>query len=591
MKLKEYIAELKRRNVFKAAIAYLIMAWIIIQVSSVVLEGFNAPTYVFKIILFVICIGFPFWLVFSWVYDVTPEGIKKTDDIEKNDHAPPNTKNRLNKVIIVSLSIVVVFLLFEQYEDYIIKKNIENKLVTTVEKEEKSIVVLPFLNLSENNRKDYLADGITEAINLELSKKDSLRVISRTSAMSYKDENKLLSDIAKELEVDYLLEGSILFDVDSLKIIVQLIESFPREKHVWANSYTEKNDNILQLVEKISTEIANEINTVVLPNKTNYANHKVDSKAYELYLRGLYLMNLETANSTIRAIEYLKEAIKMDSNYAPAYAALAESYISMNKFESSYDAIQKNEKNGRVAIDKALMLDNTSGAAFITKGKIAGLCDWNWDEMKKLAEIGLKLEPENSKGHVLLSNYHLVKNDYNEAINEALLAEKLNPLNPMIGSLVAERYYLAHNYEKSIEQYKKVLEFFPNYGFAWEGLGYTQFVLGQKEEAIYSWKRLQEILGNESMAINFVFAGNAEESFRLWLSKAKTEPLSYTSKPTILALVHMLLNEKDEALSYLEIAYKVRDDDLPIMLLQPHFYDLRKEPRFKDLVKKTGVII
>lgn len=591
MKFKKYIEELKRRNVFKAAIAYLIMAWVVIQVSSIVLNGFGAPTYIFKIIVFVICIAFPFWLVIAWVYEITPEGLKKTPDIDQQVTELPQTKNRLNKVIIVSLSVVVIFLLLNQSWSFFTNKNANKKNETAIEMTEKSIVVLPFLNLSNNKSQDYLAEGITDAINVELSKRDSVRVISRTSAMSYKDENILLSDIAKELDVDYLLEGSILSDADSVRIMVQLIKSFPREKHIWSRSYKEKFENILQLVDKVSTEIADEITAVVQPNQLKPHKYSVDAKAYELYLRGRYLMNLETYKSVNSAIEYLNKSIKLDASYAPAYATLAESYISLNKFYSNHDEKKRNTKIARAAIDKALLLDNTLGAAYITKGKIAGKCDWNWEEMRKMAEIGLKLDPNNANGHMLLSNYYLVINEFNKAIKEALMAEKLDPLNPMIGSLVAERYYLSHDYEKAISQYKEVLELFPNYGFAWEGLGYVQYFLGQKEEAINSWKMLQEIMGNESAAINFTYAGNAEQSFRLWISKAKSKPLSYTSNPTVLAQVHMFLNEKNEALDYLEMAYKIHDDELPIMLQRPNFHELQKEPRFKDLVHKTGIIL
>ncbi len=161
----------------------------------------------------------------------------------------------------------------------------------------------------------------------------------------------------------------------------------------------------------------------------------------------------------------------------------------------------------------------------------------------------------------------------------------------MIGSLVADQYFFAHDYEKAIAQYKKVLELFPNYGFAWEGLGYVQYYIGQKEEALNSWKRLQEILGNDSMAINFTYAGNVEQSFRLWLSKANSEPLSYTSNPTVLAQVHMFLNEKKEALDWLEKAYEIHEDELPLMLQRPNFSPLYNDSRFKYLVKKTGIII
>ncbi|HSQ46086.1 MAG TPA: hypothetical protein VLM44_04105, partial [Lutibacter sp.] len=504
---------------------------------------------------------------------------------------PPRTQNRLNMVIIVSLLIVVAFLLYNQSGSSINKKKNSGKNENTIENREKSIVLLPFLNLSRDHNQDYLAEGITDAINVALSKKDSVRVISRTSAMTYKDESKLLSDIAKELEVDYLLEGSILSDADSVRIMVQLIKSFPRENHIWSRSYKEKFEDILQLVDRVSTEIADEITAVVQPNQLKSHKYKVNAKAYELYLRGRYLMNLETYKSVNSAIKYLNESIKLDASYAPAYATLAESYISLNKFYSNHDEKENHSKNARMAIEQALVLDNSLGAAYIIKGKIAGKCDWNWDEMKNLAEKGLKFDPNNANGHMLLSNYYLVTNEFNKAIGEALFAEKLDPLNPMIGSMVAERYYLAHNYEKAIAQYKKVLELFPNYGFAWEGLGYVQYFLGQKEEAINSWKMLQEIMGNDSTAINFTFAGNAEQSFRLWLSKAKSKSLSYTSNPTVLAQVHMFLNEKEEALDWLEKAYEIHEDELPMMLQRPNFHELHKEHRFKELVRKTDIIL
>jgi len=591
MRFKKYIEELKRRNVFKAAIAYVIMAWVVIQVSSIVLGGFDAPTYIFKLIVFVICIAFPFWLVFAWVYDITPEGIKKTDDIAKKKHIPPRTQNRLNMVIIVSLLIVVAFLLFNQSGYFTNKKINIKKNENTIENREKSIVVLPFLNLSSDHNQDYLAEGITDAINVALSKKDSVRVISRTSAMTYKDENKLLSDIAKELEVDYLLEGSILSDADSVRIMVQLIKSFPRENHIWSRTYKEKFEDILQLVDRVSTEIADEITAVVQPNQLKIHKYKVNAKAYEFYLRGRYLMNLETYKSVNSAIKYLNESIKLDASYAPAYATLAESYISLNKFYSNHDEKENHSNNARAAIEQALVLDNSLGAAYIIKGKIAGKCDWNWDEMKNLAEKGLKFDPNNANGHMLLSNYYLVNNEFSEAIIEALLAERLDPLNPMIGSLVAERYYLAHDYEKAMAQYKKVLELFPNYGLAWEGLGYVQYFIGQKEEAINSWKMLQEIMSNGFTAINFTLEGNVEQSFRLWLSKSKSEPLLYTSNPTVLAQIHMFLNEKDEALDYLELAYKIHEDELPLKLQRPNFHELHKEHRFKELVRKTDIIL
>ena len=590
--MKKHIDELKRRNVFKAALAYLIMAWLVIQVTAIVLSGFNAPAYVFKMITFVISIGFPFWLVFSWVYEITPEGLKKTDDVNQKASITLHTKRRLNKVIIASLLIVIIFLLFNQSWISPLKNDNTNKFSRVNKNAKKSIAVLPFLDISNNGNHDFLAYGITEAITLELSKNDSLRVISRTSTMTYKNKIKLLPEIAKELKADYLLEGSVLFDVDStIRITVKLIEAFPKEKHIWSNIYDEKYENILQLVENVSTEIANEIDVIVQPNKTKPKNKKVDPKAYDLYLRGRFFLNQRTEKTVNQSIEYLNQSIELDSTFAQAYATLAGAYISLNRFNTEYNEKKINAKKAKATINKALSLNNSLGDAYISMGNISGKCDWNWEEMKQMAEKGLKLDPSNSSGYVLLSNYYLIKNNYKKAIDEVLIAEKLDPLNPYIGSLVAERYYLANDYEKSIKQYEKVLELYPNYEFAWNGIGYVQFISGQKEKAQNSWKKLQELMGNEEIAKKFEFPNSIEQSFHFWLIDAKSESPISCSNPAVIAQVHMFLNEKDKALDYLEIAYKNHDEELPIRLLRPHFSPLHNDPRFKDLVKKIGVII
>ena len=589
--MKKYIDELKRRNVFKAAFAYLIMAWLVIQVSAIILNGFDAPAYVFKIILYVIVIAFPFWLVFAWVYEITPEGLKKTDDVDRKASITPHTKRRLNKVIIASLLIVIIFLLFNQSWISSIKNDNTNKFSRVNKNTKKSIAVLPFLNHSNNGNQDFLAYGITDAVILELSKNDSLRVISFTSTLTYKDKNKLAPEIAKELKADYLLEGSVYFDDDSIRVLVQLMGSFPKETHIWSNAYKEKFENTLQLVENISTEIADEIHVIVLPNKTKPKNNKVDPKSYNLYLRGRFLLNQRTKEKINQSIEYLKKSIELDSTYAQAYATLAEAYISLNKFNTNYNEKKTNAKKAKATISKALSLNDSLGDAYISLGNISGKCDWNWAEMKIMAEKGLKLDPSNSNGHVLLSNYYLIKNKSKKVIDEILIAEKLDPLNPIIGSLVAERYYLTNDYEKSIKQYEKVLELYPNYEFAWNEMGYVQFITGQKEKAQNSWKKMFEIKGNEKMAKKFEFPNSIEQSFHFFLIDAKKESPTTCSKPALMAQVHMFLNEKDEALDYLEIAYKNHDEEFPIRLLRPHFSPLHNDPRFKDLVKKTGIVL
>ena len=453
-----------------------------------------------------------------------------------------------------------------------------------------SIAILPFLNLSDNKDQDYFVDGITEAITLELSKFGALRVISRTSAMSYKGGVKLSADIANELNVDYLLEGSVLFGGDSIKVIVQLIKPFPEEKHIWQDSYHQKYENTLQLVGRVSNQISKEINAKVSPINIAANTYKVNAESYTYYLKGRHLWNQQSNKTTISSIENLQESIKLDSSFAPAYVTLAEAYITLNKFISNNEEKLLNREKSTRAINKALELDHNLAEAYITKGNILGKFDWKWAEMKKMVEKGLKLDPNNAYGHMLLSDYYLVNNNFDMAIKEALVAEGLDPMNPWIGTKVGVLYCMANNYEESIIQYKKVLEIFPSYGSVLSELGFVQYLNWQINDSKNSFIKLQEIRGNYDMVKRYK-EEPMEDVFRYWLTNVRAGDPKFCSYPILTAQVHMLMAEKQEALEYLEIAYKYRFEYLPVLLFRPEFNDLHNEPRFRELVKKTGVVL
>ncbi|NOQ92811.1 MAG: helix-turn-helix domain-containing protein [Flavobacteriaceae bacterium] len=542
--------------------------------------GFNSPSYFNK--------------CFHDHFGITPGDYKGETLLGKIIQEPAKQKHsKLFKVSIFSTLIIAIVVISYLMID---------------KPKHSSIAVLPFLDLSEHKDQDYLSDGITEQITLELSKINALRVISRTSAMSFKDKNILSSVIAKELNVDYLLEGSVLYSSDSIRVIVQLIEPFPEEKHIWQNSYNQKFENILDLVRGISSEIALEINTLITPEEIEQVEYIVNPKAYELYLKGLHswnqeepeayelylrgrhLWNQKNTESVKKSVEYLEESINIDPTYAPAYVTLAEDYILLNKFIRNNEEKLIQRKKCREAIDKALELDDNLAEAYITKGNMIGKFDWDWDKMKKMVDKGLKLDPNNSYGHILLSKYYLIKNNFNKAIEEALLAEKLDPINPRNGCFVAENYFLANDYKRSIEQYKKVFELFPNDAFAWEGIGHVQYFSGQKEEAQASWKKFHTIMRNDYMAS--VYANSTfDDSINYWLEGATKGEELYCSNPPVIAQAHMFVNKEQEALKYLEIAYKYRNEDLPKYLLHPHFYSLHNDSRFKNIVNKTGVTL
>ena len=451
------------------------------------------------------------------------------------------------------------------------------------------IVVLPISNYSYDANLDNLGDSFTDAITLELAKSKQLEVVSRTTAMLYKKSNKDLREIAKELDVDLILEASFSVNNDSIHVIVQLIQPLPKEDHLWQQGYYQEFNNIFQLTRTISEDIALKVDrSIHLPSGNHHT--LVDQEAYELFLKGQYLYNQQNTASLRASLNYLQESIAIDPLFAPVYVTLGDAYILLNKLiPNNIDRLDHRNKC-REAINKALELDPDLASALVAKGNILGKFDWNWEEMKQFAEKGLSIEPNNAQGHIILSNYYLIKGQPEHAKKEINKALALDPLNRRIGYLVGERLILLGKYEAAIQQFEQVLELDPNYGLALDGLGYVYFILGDKTKAIEVWQRLHIAMDNQEFA-EYLGKNSFEKAMRFMLEKAKNNNPVYCSNPTILAIATSLIEDEEQALNYLDIAFKYRHEDLPLSLLKPHFIGYHSNERFKTIAQNMGVQI
>ena len=581
----KFIEELKRRNVFKETLAYLIVSWVLLQVATTILPIVDAPDWVLKTVTFFLALGLPVWIFFSWAYQITPEGLKKTTNVPEDQSITIKTNKRLNILIIIGLIIAISVSFLNRSTSNMASSDISNFIT------EKSIAVLPFDDYSSGGDTEWFCDGVTEDIRTNLSKiKGITKVISHTSVEKFKNSKKTIPEIAKELGVSYILEGNVRKHKDRIIITAKLIDASDRQ--IWSENYKDKFDKVFEIQNNVAKQIAQQLQIAISPEEEKLINSSITDnfEAYELYLRGRHLWNQQNTESVKRSIEYLEESIKLDSTYAPAYVTLAEDYILLNKFIPNNEEKLIHRQKSRNAIDKALELDATLAEAYISKGNMIGKFNWDWEEMKEMVEKGLYIDPNNSYGHMLLSKYYLLHNEFNEALEEALLAEKLDPLNPRIGCFVAENYFIANEYKRSLKQYEKVLKVFPNYVFAWEGVGHVQFFLGQKESAITSWGKFLKAMGNDYMADLYSYE-SFDNSINYWLEGATRGEELYCSNPPVIAQAHMFVDKQQGALEYLEIAYKYRNEDLPIYMLKPHFYPLYNETLFKDLAKKTGIIL
>lgn len=535
--------------------------------------GFSSPSYFNK--------------CFLTEYEVTPGEYKKRFD--KNIEVEKTVKNSNNFSSKSSVLYLIIIALIVVTSGLLILK--VSKLKNSTEPGKKSIAVLPFKDCSENNEKEYLTVGITDRIISELAKNHSLRVVSRGTTLKYKNGNKSYPEIAKEIGVDLLLEGSALYDYDSMSLVVQLIEPFPNERQIWQNNYDQKLTNLLQISRNVSADIAKKIHLAVAPQINTEDTYPINSEAYDLYLKGRYLLiNQKIKYSSLQtALELLKKSIDLDPGFSSAYTTLAEIYVSMNTLTGSTEEGIKNLENAKKAAKKALELDNSNAEAYIVLGNLIGKVNWDWETMKEMAEKGLKFQPSNSKGHLLLSDYYIIKGDYQKSIKEALIAESLEPLNISIYCMVAERYYIFGDYNQSIKKYKEALELDPYSGFALNGIGYAYYQNREREKCMESWMKLQTIMGNDSLYWYYDNKG-FEEGLHYYLRQAEKKLPRFCPNPMVRSSIYMMVENKQQAIDFIKVSLETKNKDLPIMITFPDFYPLHNDSEFQKIVQEVGVV-
>ncbi len=415
----KFFDELKRRNVIKASLAYLVVAWVLLQVVEFLLPMFEAPEWVLKGVTLLMAIGLPIWIVISWIYDIGPEGIEKTSKDSDNELKTELTNKRLNVFIIVGLSIAVVVLVLNQF-------------VFSIDSDkEYSIAVLPFDNMSSDEDNEYFSDGVTEAILTNLSKIKSLTVISRTSTKRYKGTNKSIPEIAKELGVNYILEGSVGKDDDDIRITAQLISS--EDEHVWADNYDRKYDDIFIIQTEVAQKIAQQLKIAINPDeeKALALAPTTSLKAYDLLLKARSFSDKNTQEDFNIAINLFEQAIDLDPNFAEAYIEMAFCY--QNNLSLNNNDHDRNLIKIRNLVDKALTLNPNLAKAH----SLLGLKYFNNGEREKAIEHyekALRLNPNDAVAHAHMAIFYARDRmgDLSKSLYEIEQSAKLDPFSPLI---------------------------------------------------------------------------------------------------------------------------------------------------------------
>lgn len=456
----------------------------------------------------------------------------------------------------------------------------------------RALAVLPLEDLSKDSRHEYFAEGMTEALITSLAKVKALRVISRTSTMQYKGARKSLPQIARELNVDAVIEGSVLRSGDRIRIAAQLIHA-TTDQHLWAESYERDFGDILSLQDEIARQVADEVRIVLTPEEKERLGiaRPVDRRAHELYLRARYHWNKRTEQSVRKALSYYLAALDTDPTYAQGYAGLADSYNILGY----YNALPPMEAypKAKAAALKALELDHSLAEPHAALGVIKRDFEWDWSGADNEFERAVAMNPGYVESYHWRATLLSMLGRHGEAIQEKKKALLMDPLSVIIRTDLARMFYYHRDYDQALEHYKAAIDMNPNYAFAHLWLGSVYLQKGWFGQAISELQTGVTHSDNNPYALaklahGYAWAGQREDARRVFHQLNSLSKQRYVS-PYDIATVHLGLQETDNAFEWLERAVEERSLWLGYFNVEPQLDSLRADERFRQILHRVGL--
>jgi TolB-like protein/Flp pilus assembly protein TadD len=581
---KKFFAELKRRNVYKVAIAYGVVAWLLMQIASQIFPFFEIPNWAVRLVVLLLIIGFPMALILAWAFELTPEGIKRTESADELPKKSGRTRFWIYVIAVAGATSVGLF--------FVGRYTAPNKQGTSAEVATKSIAVLPFENLSEEKANAYFANGVQEEILTRLSKIADLKVISRTSTEQYQSKSGNLSEIARQLGVANILEGSVQRSADQVRVNVQLIKA-ATDTHLWADTFDRKLTDIFSVESDIAKAVADTLQAKLSGAERSAiaARPTENSEAHELYLRGRFFFGKRGADNLRRAIDYFNQAAAKDANYALAYAGLADSYVLLPEYSGEPPADDFDK--ARLAADKAIALDNKLPEAHVSRGLVFAK-DYNLKEARQEYQRAIQLNPNDADAHYFLAFAVLAPlGDFDQAIVEMNRALELDPFSLVMNTNLGLCYIFARRYPEAIAQLRKTTELDSGSSDPHVILGLVHEVSEDRQQAITEYQRAYDLgIGSQRpgeraalLASIYVLKGEPAKALE---QLDQVRELVRAGKGTAFfwAGAYLRLGDKSQAIDWLEQSYRNKEPFITSIKVNPLLNPLRGDPRFEALAEK-----
>lgn len=577
----EHLNSNKKKRTSRTIVVYLGSAWVVIEAINFLIDKYKLNSGIIDIIIWAIVFGLPAAIIYSWF---NQKFTKRSIILQ--------LLNALVAILVLSYNIANPHR-FNPTELRLLRfKDNQKKLTSTIE----SIAVLPFSNYMGDEKQIYLVDGMHDAIISELGQLGTIRIISRTSTLPYKNSHKTIKEIATELNVDAIIEAAVYGENDKIRLQLKLINAFPEELQLWSQTIDSDLRHLLDLYSNISKNIADEIQLTLSAEQQSRINSKreVNPEAYKLYLQGRYHWYKFTQEDLEIAANYFEQAIEIDRNYALAYVGYADAISTMahigfvepgNHFEES-----------KAALQTALSLDTELAEAHDFLARTQFAIDWDWIESEKEFKRAIELNPNLGDARIVYSQFLIMMGRFEESINESSYCIRLNPFHPWFQEEHARRLFYKGDFQESTIKYQELLENFPKYFEAHKSFADILYV-----NEFYK-KSLESLLNHftaieDSIVIGILKKGIPTTSNKQGYEnvlKLVADTLSFRSKEVYvksseIARYYILAGEQTESLKWLGRALEERDSQLVYVINNPVFDPIFNDPIFLNILSEMNL--
>jgi TolB-like protein/tetratricopeptide (TPR) repeat protein len=599
MKIDNFFSELKRRNVYKVAVAYAVVAWLLIQAASILLPTFEAPAWVMKVLVAIIVLGFPIALAFSWAFEITPEGIKREEDVDLSKSITHHTGRKIVGITIVVAALAAALFVFQLVRPRLTSSGVQSSTINAASNE-KSVAVLAFANLSDDKGSEYFSDGISEELLTVLQKIPGLHVAARTSAFSFKGKSATAQEIGQKLGVANLVEGSVRKAGETVRIAARLTNTRSGDE-IWSENFTRDLKDVFAVQTELATTIVAQLRGQLTGTGDDKAKAVIKEQvqaaakggtknveAHEAYLRGRFFLNRHSEKEVTQAKAAFERAVESDSKFALAWAGLAQVHIWYCNFGTeglkTFDA---HLAAAREAVEKALAIEPDLPEALAARAVIETNFDYNFKGAAETLRKALAVAPEDPSLLWWSGNLAGSRGQTAQAFEFCRRSVELDPVNPLTREFLAASLLVLGRHEEARAEYMRVTELNPSAPNSYASVGLTYLLQGKFEEAIVAaqkdsadWARLlvvscarwgQKRISESDAALAELIAKFSENA-------------AYQ-----IAEVYAYRNDKDKAFEWLERARQQRDAGLPSLRPDTLLPNLHNDPRWDAFLRKVGL--